>query len=125
MGEREQTLAQANIGLEDLRHEVLMEQEALRQEELSSEKRRKMLRTLIDEQRVLLTRHRAANNQLFQQLRKKSSRLRFGSTPASRTSQGSQQSPSFHMHAGQDPGRSPGVASDGRLSDGRRSPGSK
>lgn len=120
--EHEQSFAQANMGLEDLRHEVLMEHESLRQEEVSSEKRRQMFRALIEEQRILLRSQRAANNQLFQHRRKRGSRFRFGSTPNSRTSKGSQQSPSFHIPIGQDPGHSPGVASDGWLPDGMHSP---
>merc|ERR1712113_825762 len=101
----------ANIGLEELQHEVLAEHEALQQEELSAEKRRQMFRAWIDEQRVLLAHQRTANKQLDQQRRKKSRGFRFGSTPSSRTSKESQRSPSFHVAAGHEPGYSPGVAS--------------
>merc|ERR1712107_863588 len=120
--EHEQSFAHANVGLEDLRQEVVMEHKSLQQEELSSEKRRQMFRSLIEEQRILLMHQRQANIQLLQQRRKKGNRFRFGSTPASRTSKGSQQSPSFHIPAGHDPGHSPNVASDGWLSDGMQSP---
>jgi len=121
--EHEQALAEANMGLEELQSEVMMEHDTLRQEEHSSEKRRQMFRALIQEQSLLLSYTRTANNQLYQQRRKKGSKFRFGSTPKSRTSKGSHQSPSFHMHNSQEPGHSPGVASDGWQSDGLQSPG--